>query len=360
MLEDMQSRVLRLAKTLHDSSQEKAFASTKLRLEDEVRQQRLGDEQCPTCGRMLVSTIARQHLSYCTGKSHGASLPSIPTSSNQEPHSPPVPRSSTTCVGSNASPLVLPAIQSAPVLPQFVSQPPRNLRVVEEGISHRSIMLAWDPPIFTGSNPIIDYEFAYFVNSACTEQQACSLVTSRWCLVVPVAPNQYLVDNLDADQEYAAFTLIAITVNGKSLPSNRIDLIKTTPSIEPTAPLFLSVGAVTAASVTLSWMEPMDSGGKRVVDYEIMFAEAIMQDQGATRFEVGFLNVTEVTYRPRRIRTYSTSTTFTITGLLSGKEHKQFRVRAVNNDGKPGDYSEAIESIFTIGMNSILLSLEWS
>lgn len=363
-LEDLHRRVLRLSMSLHDASPDKAFATTKLKLEEDIRNQQLDGQSCQSCGKQLLLGMIPQHAGNCRGEAASPLLPSLRPPSNQSSHR---TRGANSLAADWLSPVALPSIRSEPILPRFVSQPPRNLRVVEDGIDHHSILLEWDPPIFTGSNPITDYELRCGVRQTsgrATDQQVSietlsPLLTSRWCLHIPVAPNQFCLDGLVAAQEYCDFALCAITINGKSESSNRIDVVKTAPSIEPTRPLFLSAGAVTATTITLSWIEPHDSGGKPIVDYDISFIEAVLEDKDASRFEDGFLNVADVAYRPKRVRTYSASTTFTMTNLLSGKEHKQFRVRAVNADGKPGEFSEPIESIFTIGTHtSVVVMLD--
>ncbi|RLN61240.1 hypothetical protein BBJ29_001601 [Phytophthora kernoviae] len=63
----------------------------------------------------------------------------------------------------------------------------------------------------------------------------------------------------------------------------------------------------------------MDDGGKPIQDYELTFTEAIIK-------------VDRVDEK----------------GLLSGAEHLEFQVRAVNTNGIPGDYGDMIKSISTI------------
>lgn len=224
-LEDLHRRVLRLSKSLHDASPDKAFATTKLRLDEDIRQQHLGDQSCSFCGKQLLLKTISQHANNCIDAATSSSLPILPTPSNQSPHW--IQTASASTPG-RSSAVALPSIRSEPILPRFVSQPPRNLRVVEDGVDHRSILLAWDPPIFTGSNPIIDYELRFSTRRTSDKandrqvsvEPLLPVLTSRWCLQVPVAPNQFRVDGLEATQEYCDFLLCAITINGKSEASN--------------------------------------------------------------------------------------------------------------------------------------------
>ncbi|TMW55871.1 hypothetical protein Poli38472_008519 [Pythium oligandrum] len=169
-------------------------------------------------------------------------------------------------------------------------------------------------------------------------------------MLSPVAPNQFRLTHLTANQEYGKISIAAITKNGKSAPSNVVETVKLAPAVAPTEPLFVSVGTVTAKTITLSWIEPTDDGGVPIVDYEISFVEAIMEE--TITHDKNFLDVSEIVYKSRLVRTYSASTTFTVPDLLSGKEHKKFEIRAVNSAGIPGKFSTVIESIFTIAPGS--------
>ncbi|ETP03911.1 hypothetical protein F441_19204 [Phytophthora nicotianae CJ01A1] len=337
-LDELQRRVLRLSKTLHDSSDEKTFAKTKLGNQEEIRKQQLHAKPCRHCGRQYLPGILKAHEDNCMG----SSLPEL-QSMNQTSNS----------QSKRAQSLPLIQTPEAPLISRFVSQPPRNLRVNLKDIVHNALTIMWDPPIFTGSNAILDYELSYSVIHSKSKQQRHfepqpPLRLSQWCLINPVPGNQYRLANLSADQEYGEFALCAITAAGKSEPSNKVEIIRTEPAAPPTIPLFLCVGIVTATSITLTWTEPFDDGGKPIQDYEVIFSEAVIKLDNVDDRGKSWLNVSDIEYRPRRIRTNSTGTFLTITNLLSGGEHLNFQVRAVNSEGMQGDYCEAIKSIFTI------------
>ncbi|KAF4141126.1 LysM domain [Phytophthora infestans] len=341
-LDELQRRVLRLSKALHDSSDEKTFAKTKLGSQEEIRKHQLHTKSCRHCGRQYLPGIAKSHEDNCTG----VSLPDLQ----------PMNQIADSLELQSQNSLSLPTIKKtpdAPVATRFVSQPPRNLRLNLKEITHNALAIVWDPPIFTGSNAILDYELSYAVVHSKTKQQRQfdpqpPLRLSQWCLVNPIPGDNYRLTNLSADQEYGEFALCVITVAGKSEPSNKVEIIRTQPSIPPTTPLFLCVGVVSATSITLTWVEPLDDGGRSVQDYEVIFSEAIINLDNVDNRGKAWLNVSEIEYRPRRIRTNSTRTSLTITNLLSGGEHLNFQVRAVNSEGVQGDYCEPIKSIFTI------------
>lgn len=213
------------------------------------------------------------------------------------------------------------------------------------------------PADFTGSNAIFDYELTYSICHTKIKYDEVqrqfeprpTLLLSRWCVQKPVPGNKFCLTNLCADQEYGDFSIRAITVAGKSEPSNKVDIVRTGPAAPPTIPLFLCVGVVTATSITLTWMEPLDDGGKPIQDYELNFSEAVIKLDNADDRGKAWLDVSEIEYKPRRIRTNSTGTSLTITNLLSGVEHLNFQLRAVNGDGIPSEYCDVIKSIFTIG-----------
>ncbi|POM78083.1 Hypothetical protein PHPALM_4436, partial [Phytophthora palmivora] len=343
-LDELQRRVLRLSKTLHDSSDEKMFAKTKLENQEEIRTQQLHVKGCCHCGRQYLPGVLIAHEKDCMG----SSLPTI--EANQTADSFELQSGSLSVLQKDSG------APDASLLSRFMSQPPRNLRVDLKSITHNTMTIMWDPPIFTGSNVIFDYELSYSichskvkhdeVQKQFDSQQPLRL--SQWCLLSPIPGNQYRLTNLVADQEYGNFSICAVTVAGKSVPSNIVDIIRTEAAVPPTIPLFLCVGVVTATSITLTWTEPLDDGGVPIQDYEVIFTEAVIKVDNVDDRGKAWLNVSEIDYKSRRIRTNSTRTTLTIANLLSGVEHLNFQVRAVNSDGIQGDYSETIKSIFTI------------
>ncbi|KAL4154862.1 hypothetical protein PRNP1_006976 [Phytophthora ramorum] len=326
-LDELERRVLRMAKMLHDSSDDKMFAKTKLLRQEKIRKQQLHTKACHHCERPYLPGMLIAHEENCI-RTPPAKLPPI-IAANQAADSLEL---------QNGNSRSFPVIQRASAAPEpllvtrFISQPPRNLRVDAKGISHNTMTVLWDPPIFTGSNAIFDYELSY------------SICHSK----MPVPGNQFRLTSLSADQEYGKFSICAVTVVGKSEPSNTVDIVRTEPAVSPTTPLFLCVGVVTATSITLTWVEPLDDGGKPIQDYEVIFSEAVIKLDSVDDTGKAWLDVSEIEYKSRWIRTNSTGTTLTITNLLSGVEHHEFQVRAVNADGIPGDYCDAIKIIFTI------------
>lgn len=338
----METRITRMAHGLRDTSDQRNFANHKLQTLDSIRQKATAPAKCCHCNKLMLPSLLTDHKVNCELLRTKEELPKLV--SNQTQVDAPV------------------SVQSLPPLelPRFVSQPPRNFHVGPNGITHNSVLLVWDPPIFTGSNPILDYELLFSILKASSrndlrpqtralEPMPPQLLT-RWCLQVPVASNQFQLTGLMADQEYVDLTLCAITRNGKGHWSNRIEHVRTAPAVAPTKPLFLTVGLVTSSTIALSWIAPHDDGGSPIQDYEISFREAV-HEENVQRLG-NFLDVNEVVFKERRIRTYSSAPAFVLRDLLSGQEHQNFRVRAVNATGTPGDTSDAIDSILTIGMSS--------
>ncbi|DAZ99399.1 TPA: hypothetical protein N0F65_005301 [Lagenidium giganteum] len=336
-LTKLQSRVQRMARSLQDQSEERSFAITKLALEEQIRSEQLSLHECKKCNKKFLGSLYVAHEASCTGRRKPTYMPELPREIA-------IPKSG--------------ASSSNPITPStcFISQPPRYLRVDARGIGHNTITIKWDLPIFTGSNLIIDYKV--HISKIVAERQKDKGVVTRleglptfhmaaWCVKQPLIPNEFVITGLEADQEYGDIAICAMTQHGTSARSNAIDSLRTAPPVAPTRPLFLTVGAVTAKTVTLSWIEPFDTGGKPIVEYEIALVEAVMEEATSGNRRK-FLDVSEVVYKPRRIRTRSPETTFMVDDLLSGKEHKDFQVRAVNAAGIPGDFSASIPSIITI------------
>lgn len=364
-LDALQRRVLRLSQTLQataSSSDTMHFASHRIAQLDAIRKDQSVMRQCATCGKAFVQHVLAAHEAACSDrKAREQELPT--TSTNQIADAMHEHQRLTNADTSIAAPLKLQP------LPRFVAQPPRNLRIADAAtsVTHSAVLLQWDSPIFTGSTPIIDYELRFSVVTTTTARVLDASgdvvttlkrtleplppqTTSRWCLQVPVAPNAYWVRDLDANCEYGDFTLCAITKHGTSALSNTVALIKTAPAMPPTAPYFLTLGAVTASTISLGWQAPLDDGGAAIESYEIVFTEAVLEDtvQDTRTDKHTFLDTSVVVYKPRRVRTPSSATTHTLVDLLSGQEHKDFHVRAINSAGIPGAFSTSVASVFTI------------
>lgn len=338
----MEMRITRMAHALRDTSDERDFAKHKLETLDSIRQKSSAPAECRHCNKLMLPSLLPGHEVNCGMLRTKEALPKMVSNQTQ--------------IDLPVSARSLPPIE----LPRFVSQPPRNFRVGLNGITHNSVVLVWDPPIFTGSNPILDYELQFSIAKARSKHDSGSQtpelepmpsqLLTRWCLQVPVAANQFRLTDLTADQEYGDITLCAITRNGRGHWSNHIELVRTATAVAPTKPLFLTVGLVTSSTIALSWIAPHDDGGSPIQDYEISFREAV-HEENVQRLG-NFLDVNEVVFKERRVRTYSATPAFVLRDLLSGQEHQHFRVRAVNATGIPGDDSNVIESILTIGMSS--------
>ncbi|RLN72201.1 hypothetical protein BBJ28_00013881 [Nothophytophthora sp. Chile5] len=68
-LDELQRRVLRLSKSLHDTSEERAFAKTKLASQEEIRKQQLDARPCQRCGRTFLPAMLAVHEGNCVNTS---------------------------------------------------------------------------------------------------------------------------------------------------------------------------------------------------------------------------------------------------------------------------------------------------
>ncbi|RLN26818.1 hypothetical protein BBJ28_00004356 [Nothophytophthora sp. Chile5] len=152
-LDELQRRVIRLSKSLHDTSDERAFAKTKLASQEEIRKQQLDARPCQRCGRAFLPAVLTAHEGNCMNTSFPRL--SMATGSNQ------------LLDRLQQQPQLFPAVHKAlavpatSFLPRFVSQPPRNLRIDEKGIAHNAISMSWMEPLDDGGKPIQDYELTF-------------------------------------------------------------------------------------------------------------------------------------------------------------------------------------------------------
>lgn len=168
--------------------------------------------------------------------------------------------------------------------------------------------------------------------------------------------------NYAASQNRFAFSSLVTTRNyvcGIDLDSNSIvRVLLTTPLIEPNNPVInradgtpfavqnLIATPLSTTSVRLSWSVPESNGGSAITNYRI---EKRSNETGraTSSGSDGFVNVTKPT---------STSTTFDVTGLTSGKTYA-FRVAGVNSTGI-GSFSNSVSIIMpTVGDSSDLANL---
>ncbi|KAL7687225.1 putative fibronectin type III, tetratricopeptide-like helical domain superfamily, LysM [Plasmopara halstedii] len=347
-LEELERRVSRLSRMLCESSNEKKFSNTQLEICDNIRMQQLDVKPCRRCGRHYLSSILKEHERNCVEISlfeaqtmTGASL----TAGSVELQ--------------NGKSRVFPMIEAAspqlPTLTKFVPQAPRNVRISRTEIMHNAVTIRWDLPIFTGLHTIFDYELSYSIVHTKTIQnvaQKCidpqpPLRLSQWCLTSPLPIKRFFLTCLSANQEYGEFALRSITVAGMSESSNKVDIIRTMPAVSPTIPLFFCVERVTTTSITLNWMEPFDDGGEPIQNYEVVYLEAVLKKKEGECSNIGHASKTD--YIIRSIRTNSTRPTLTLTNLLSGVNHLNFQVRAINTSGLQSNLCDPIKSIFTKG-----------
>jgi|GEM_PF-2736966 len=188
---------------------------------------------------------------------------------------------------------------------------PGAIRTLTATGGNERVTLTWAAPLSNGGSPITNYEIMVADQTA-----------GVWSAYKPV--------------NRAASTATSATVTGLTNDKPHLFVVrsKTAAGVSPwvtlapvVTPTGVAPGAISAlkgtaghTKVTLTWAAPADNGGSPITNYEIMVAE---KNSGVWS-----------AYKPV-VRSASTATTATVTGLANGKEHL-FVVRAVNAKGVSG------------------------
>jgi hypothetical protein len=192
----------------------------------------------------------------------------------------------------------------------FVPQPPRNIAIKDKGTSF--IVWTWDPPVFEGGLPVLDYEISYNANIIEFDKstgkykryvEACrSLLTTTCIRPMPVAHTGYSMIGLHAGTEYteivircrnehgwSEWTPMVTKIEGGeqkedksgniSLNKNKSELIvkrkkpgvMTDPAEPPSPPLFFVCTEITSGCIHLQWDVPFYDGGAQVVEYRVSY-----------------------------------------------------------------------------------------
>ena len=154
--------------------------------------------------------------------------------------------------------------------------------------SPTSISLSWNPPSNIGGSPIIGYKIEYYNGTS----QFIVLVTNTGS-----AQTSYLHTGLVTGKSYT-YRVSAINSAGTSPPSNTISA---TPQ-QTTSPIIVSAVATSPTQIGLAWIPPSQTYGQLINGYRI--------DQ-----------IVNGNYIPLVDSTDSASTTYTITGLTTGKTY---------------------------------------
>lgn len=151
--------------------------------------------ECPKCGDQVLRSMLSDHMKACsviTSKPPSSSMgPAIDTTS--------------TSIGRTGK------FPYNPVRPK----PPRNLRI--KAVDYSTITIEWDPSIFDGGEPIINYEVVYYVIDLPPPISSKTILENppkklkrkfveqcaRFCLVDPIPETDYVLDHMVAGKMYS-------------------------------------------------------------------------------------------------------------------------------------------------------------
>lgn len=373
-LSDIEWRVERMKNNVYDSSKEQSYTQQRIDSEVDMQYRSKGKMiDCKVCGRSILAALHEEHEGYCNGIAFHVGLNILHEDKMNAMVQCPMchfvvePEAEEQHVQKcNENKRLLSELRkregahrTMEYIKIKIPRSPTNLRIVPDSATCDSIQIAWDPPIFTGSAMVFDYEISYskcntrFANgkSMVVYHDEAVLTSSVWIMKKPIVNNSFTISGLLAKSDYGKISVRAKTIYGISPPSNEIEMVSTLDPICPTAPMYCTVGAVTDASFFVSWIEPFNMGGTVIDKYEIRFkaqAPSLVEEQ---------LDPENQKFLPRIIAVPSDARSFTVSDLHSDSIYQDIHVIAVNVRGMKSRPSNKIDSIQTLrkGLKSKLL-----
>lgn len=106
----------------------------------------------------------------------------------------------------------------------------RNLRLIS--VCFDAIHIAWDPPIFDGGEPLINFELSFFCESDRIHRKKARtkniyMSCLRWCNKEPCAANSFVLDGLRASTQYSGIRVRCKNSIGWSDYSTALHSVKT-------------------------------------------------------------------------------------------------------------------------------------
>lgn len=222
-------------------------------------------------------------------------------------------------------------------LATYISQPPRNAKVVDKGSSF--IEWVWDPPVVNGGVDVYEYEISFKLKYYVLEptsgryklikEDPPSVLTSVWLFANPIAHFGCKIINLRAESEYYGWQFRARNLRGwsdwKDMNDDFLTGVRTDDAEAPSIPLFFSCCLVTSSTVHLEWDPPYSSGGLPITDFLITFTKLEVHN---TVSERGVIIPKTI-----NVRTEDTKTVFVIRNVNADTEVVDITIRTVNQAG---------------------------
>ena len=214
---------------------------------------------------------------------------------------------------------------------------PKNVRGMTPESDKVSVM--WECPFFDGGAPIFDYQIEYFKRVySCREVgreefediRQPSLSTSRWLNSMPVLHNGATISDLRANSEIVKIRVRAVTIIGAGPWSEECLPIRTLKPTVSSPVLHLRLTEPpTSSSIRFTWELPFFTGGLDVRQYEIRYAQKVVDFATAVRLGVR----TSGKLVESVVRIAAPSTTYSINGLFGESVITGITVFAVTDAG---------------------------
>ena len=228
-------------------------------------------------------------------------------------------------------------------------QRPRNFRIGK--VTHDTMELLWEPPVFDGGTFISDYVVSMdLTRKEVVGKKIKRLYTelplvscSRWNVPQPMAHNGFVLHGLSSATEYSHIKVAAVNGVGKSPWTHEIDTCLTLPPVPPSRPLFLRSTGATSRTVNLVWIPPLHCGGGSAenIDYEVCFTHTCIIRNADSK-------ATSRTRKRTTVLIGSSKTEYAIGSLLGDDKIAQITVRAINSISRlRSEDSEAIPQVLT-------------
>ena len=257
-LSEMESSISQMQNNLFQEK-EADRVHTQVRLDKEIlhlRDEYIREEVCKSCGISISCRLVERHESTCRGlsldffrnmddkktkawinvKDNGyVSCPLCWFLIKKER----ITEHTTSCVlrQEKAAALVTQKEESSAEWTISVPpKPPCHVHIDVEASTASSLVLVWDPPVFTGACEIIDYEISYSLATVqytgeerfYTYEACTSIWTSRWVAKEPVAVRTFQITNLQAASGYGNIYVKTKTKHGLSEASTIVEYAETT------------------------------------------------------------------------------------------------------------------------------------
>ena len=232
------------------------------------------------------------------------------------------------------------------------------LRLKAKAIDGSTIQLTWDPPIFDGGQPIMDYIVYYTptvvehvgkrVKKEYGEEQ--HFFTTRFFKQDPVAHHGFTWRFHKSHTTVSRIHVRAINIVGHGAASNIVPEVTLPHPDNPSRPTNVCVDKVTTRSIYVRWQPPIEDGGTPITGYHITFNYLTWRDiKGPLRGGIGG----RVTKNAHIEIEGGDVLRYKIKDLAGDTAYNRLCIQAVNADGRVSKRSTPIEGLRTEKCNEL-------